>query len=150
MQRRLAPLDPRERACVRQPLNRAQAQPRTDALAGERMVSRTCWLVPACAGHAAGCWLGGTVRPTTRTDRTGAGPGEWISKAPVVQLAKAVFEGEPGGAGPRGDADLAVDRGEMGVHRFRAEEQLLGNPGVRQSQGDELQDFDLARTQAIR
>lgn len=50
-----------------------------------------------------------------------------------------MLQGEAGGGGAGGDAQLAVDGLEVGIHRVAADEEARGDLGVRQPLGDQPQ-----------
>ena len=61
-----------------------------------------------------------------------------------------MLDGEAGGGAARANAELAVDRGQVGADRARAEHELLGHLGVGEALGHQAQHRDLAGGQAAR
>jgi hypothetical protein len=63
-------------------------------------------------------------------------------------LNQSVLKREAGRAGSGGDAELAEDTHEVRTDRLRAEEEALGDLGVREAVGDETENLDLTCAQS--
>src|SRR5690349_6605238 len=63
---------------------------------------------------------------------------------------KTVVEGEAGCCSARVHAELAVDRGQMGIDGARTKHELFGHLGIREALGHQAQHLDLTGGQPCR
>jgi hypothetical protein len=117
----------------------------------ERVVIRTCFgransvMRPTTSfdvdGMCNGCLVRHSFRLLMSISAKGRGQNrQGISqKQTNDQLHKVVLNGIARGSTARGDADLAIDRGQVGVDRARTDHELFGHLGVGQSLGHQAQ-----------
>ena len=66
-----------------------------------------------------------------------------------IELDQLVLDGVPGCGAPRFHAQLRINRSKVGVDGPSADTEFLGELPVRPAAGDEPEDFDLSRGQAV-